>query len=183
MIEMYRQARRIGAPEAAARIFEHRNIAFNPPVEALEIHLPEKRSVMLRSPKLPNETSFSKLERYFSRPRQFLDLTYQEYFETVAFFLSKEKLPKHVLKTLSEDELPPLDSGMPQKYVVKKREPCVTGLKFVSALRKEEVAIRKLLLHFPFPSFESMKIVNGKAFSTFREAAIARSLYAEGEEF
>ena len=64
-----------------------------------------------------------------------------------------------------------------------KREPSVTRLRYVSAVRKEEVAIRKLLLHFPFPSFQSMKAVNCKTYSTFREAAIARGLYAEGEEF
>ena len=114
MVEMYRQTRRIGAPEAAARIFEHRNIGFYPPVEALEIHLPEKRTVLLRNPNLPTKITSSKLERYFARPSKYLHLTYQEYYEQVCFYTSKDKFPKYLLKSLSNGNLPPLDSAVPR---------------------------------------------------------------------
>jgi PIF1-like helicase/Helitron helicase-like domain at N-terminus len=179
-VREYRQARRIGATEAAWTLFEFRRVVFNPSVVALATHLPGQRVFILRNSRLPphHETS-SQLERYLARPPQYAHMKYVTYYEETQIY---PQLPPSVAAL---HHPVPSDTGIPPRYVAPRNELStrVARILWAPPAAHEQFALRRILLHAPISSFTEGRTWQGIEYSTFREAALARGLFAEGGEF
>ncbi len=94
----------------------------------------------------------------------------------------QDKLPQ---KYQEIDPPPPLGDAIPPNYVVKREtgEEIVMRVRWISPGRSEDFALRKMLREVPCLSFADTRTVAGIEYATFREAAVARGLYADGDEF
>ena len=78
------------------------------------------------------------------------------------------------------------DHAQPIKYVVdrnKSSDPIVTRVRTVAPGETELFSLRILLMDSPFSFFENAKVVGTHSYRTYKEAAVTRGLYANGDEF
>jgi hypothetical protein len=175
-IREYREARRIGATEAAWLIFEFRSLNFNPSVVSLAIHLQGERVFIVRNSTLPEDhEASSQLERYLSRPMDYQDMTYITYYEETNIY-SVLPVTHHQYQ---------MDTGIPPRYVVNRgpENKRVARILWTPPSSTELFSLRRILLHEPVSSFAQARTLNGTMYETYREAGVAKGLFVEGGEF
>jgi len=179
-IRLFMRARVTGAVEAASSLFEFRHVRIHPTVNAYTIHLDGERQMIIRNPNLPSEIlNDSPLLRYYKRPASYSSLKFLDYMEKV-------KLTKNLTATQRRvDVIPPRDSGSPPHYVIDKGADgeTVARIRFVPPSNSELFSLRIILLHKAVSSYSDAKTVEGHLHRSFRDAAVAMGLYADGNEF
>ena len=177
-VRAHMRSRVIGAVEASWNLFEFRMVRLSPTVTTLDLHLSGERVLLIRNTRLPPGLKPSNLERYFKRPSRYSNMTYMEYYESVKLY---EKLPR----SLSGSDVIQ-DHARPRNYIVDRdgeNDRIVTRIRSVSPTKPELFSLRLLLMDTPFSSFDEAKVHGSTNYETYREAAVARGLYAEGDEF
>ncbi len=135
----------------------------------------------MRNPNLLEQIGMSDLQRYFLRPAHYAGLRLQEYFEKLALYNQN----KHPKKYQDMEPLPPLDSGDPAKYVTERLPGAedVSRVRWIRPGRTADFALRKILIEVLCLSYRDARTVGSIVYLTFRAAAVARGLYADGQEF
>ncbi|KAI0559822.1 Helitron helicase-like domain containing protein [Gracilaria domingensis] len=176
-IRAYMRSRVVGAVEAAWNLFEFRHVRIDLCVQALDVHLPEERQVLVRNTRLPRSLKSSMLERCFKRPSEYSNLDYLSYYESVRLY---DKLPRSIPERDAS-----LDSGRPPKFIVDRDEESasVARIRFVSPGNLELFALRILLMNAAFSSFEDAKKFHGETHTSYRDAAIARGILVNENEY
>ncbi len=168
----------VGVSEALYRIFEYNMSSQYPPVKALPVHLPNEDTIIFQEGKEKEalENSVSKLMLYMNRPRHpDLDgITYLEFYEK--FSISTKK-PTSKSRTVFE-----LHTGR-HYCAARVGEDAVARIHWISPANTELYYLRMLLSRFPANGYEDLLSYNGERYSTFQEAAKARGLVDDENEY
>lgn len=189
-IEDFWSARYLSAGEAVWRILGFAITRKDPAVTALPIHLPGSPTHRQYLRRAGNSSSVSKLDRYFYRPagsftrdnvvRTFASLSYTEYY----------KLFRHQSYSAARVEAggvyweSNLPAGEAPMMVIQRdvTRPHITRIDSVRPSAGERFYLRLMLSSRPATSFLDARTVNGVAYDTFQEAAIAFGLFDEQNE-
>ncbi|XP_046393620.1 uncharacterized protein LOC124161349 [Ischnura elegans] len=173
-VENYANLRYISACEALWRILEYDVSCREPTVLNLPIHLPQQDNVIFRpgQEREALQRSKSKLTLYLNRPEdpEFTPLTLIDFYE------------QYVVDTTAKPGSIPFDDG---NHFIHKRQrgSSVARLRWLSPTLGELFFLRMLLARFPCRSYEELRTVDAVTYGSFQEAAMARGLLDELDEY
>jgi hypothetical protein len=170
-IQEYMDARYISACESLWRIFQFDMQSHSQTVIRLQVHLEDEHRVTFLEDSylgtvVEEQRNSSQLLGWFQLNKQ----------DEQARLLTYPDIPKHYIwdKKLLKWERRKID----------KAHDIITRLYFVNPKERERYCLRVLLLHAKGATgFEDLRTVDGHVFRTFRDAAIARGLMENDEEW
>ena len=168
-VKVYLDTRYISAPEATWRILGNKMHHGSPPIQRLQLHLPNQQPVYfsteddLQDVITRAESRDTTLTAYFKANSKYplaRDLLYQD-FPTYYVFHRKER-----------------------EWTPRKKGISIGRMYFCGPKSGERFFERLLLLHIKgATSFDSLKTINGILYSTYREACNAKGLLASDDEW
>ena len=120
-----------------------------------------------------HEIPSSKLERYFLRPDlpEFNDMKICDYYGIYSFTKCNSTSNQMI------------DNGKPKNQIKKKRNRSYCSIQIIDPSKQEIFALRLLLFNFAGRSYDDLKTVDGRLYSSFYEAAFHRGLVGNSNEY
>lgn len=183
--KVYIHGRYLSASEAVWRMFGYELTRREPAVSSFPVHLENQNYVVYNESNKNSKESakdrYSKLDRYFARPKEplFEEMKYLEYYEQFTVTVRREdQTSSDCTQNTWYDKVPP-----PNKGTVRRR----TGLHItrmeVKRLQSGEVwYLRLLLQNKPARSFSGLRTLNDITYPSYSECARAMGLLEETSE-